>query len=69
MLNRRHIRVKILQLLYSKSTADSKPSELISEYNKRSKNFFRLFISKFLLFEKLYKEFLKKEKIISKRNF
>ncbi len=53
MLNRRHIRVKILQLLYSKSTADSKPSELISEYNKRSKNFFRLFISKFLLFEKL----------------
>jgi N utilization substance protein B len=69
MLNRRHIRVKILQLLYSKSTADSKPSELISEYNKRSKNFFRLFISKFLLFEKLYQEFLKKEKIISKRNF
>ena len=61
MLNRRHIRIKVLQLLYSKSTADSKTKDLISEYNKRSINFFRLYILNFLLFEKLFHEFSKKE--------
>jgi len=69
MLNRRHIRIKVLQLLYSKSTADSKTKDLISEYNKRSINFFRLYILNFLLFEKLYHEFSKKEIIISNKNY
>ena len=69
MLNRRHIRIKILQLLYSKSTVDSKTKDLISEYNKRSINFFRLYILNFLLFEKIFEEFSKKEIIISNKNF
>ena len=69
MLNRRHIRIKVLQLLYSKSTADSKTKDLISEFNKRSINFFRLYILNFLLFEKLFHEFSKKEIIISNKNY
>ena len=69
MINRRHIRIKVLQLLYSKSTANSSVSDLVKDYNNRSVNFFRLYISQFLLFEKLFNEFTKKEKIISKKNY
>ena len=69
MINRRHIRIKVLQLLYSKSTANSSVSDLIKDYNNRAVNFFRLYISQFLLFEKLFNEFNKKEKIISKKNY
>ena len=69
MINRRHIRIKVLQLLYSKSTANSSVSDLVKDYNNRAVNFFRLYISQFLLFEKLFNEFYKKEKIISKKNY
>ena len=69
MINRRHIRIKVLQLLYSKSTANSSVSDLVKDYNNRAVNFFRLYISQFLLFEKLFNEFNKKEKIISKKNY
>ena len=69
MINRRHIRIKVLQLLYSKSTASSNISDLVKDYNNRSVNFYRLYISQFLLFEKLFNEFKKKEKIISKKNY
>ena len=69
MINRRHIRIKVLQLLYSKSTANSSFSDLVKDYNNRAVNFFRLYISQFLLFEKLFNEFYKKEKIISKKNY
>ena len=69
MINRRHIRIKVLQLLYSKSTANSSGSDLVKDYNNRAVNFFRLYISQFLLFEKLFNEFNKKEKIISKKNY
>lgn len=69
MINRRHIRIKVLQLLYSKSTANSSFSDLVKDYNNRAVNFFRLYISQFLLFEKLFNEFNKKEKIISKKNY
>ena len=69
MINRRHIRIKVLQLLYSKSTANSSVSDLVKNYNNRAVNFFRLYISQFLLFEKLFNEFNKKEKIISKKNY
>jgi len=56
-------------LLYSKSTANSSVSDLVKDYNNRAVNFFRLYISQFLLFEKLFNEFNKKEKIISKKNY
>ena len=69
MINRRHIRIKVLQLLYSKSTANSSVSDLVKDYNNCAVNFFRLYISQFLLFEKLFNEFNKKEKIISKKNY
>ena len=69
MINRRHIRIKVLQLLYSKSTANSSDSDLVKDFNNRAVNFFRLYISQFLLFEKLFNEFIKKEKIISKKNY
>ena len=69
MINRRHIRIKVLQLLYSKSTANSSVSDLVKDYDNRAVNFFRLYISQFLLFEKLFNEFYKKEKIISKKNY
>lgn len=56
-------------MLYSKSTASSNISDLVKDYNNRSVNFYRLYISQFLLFEKLFNEFKKKEKIISKKNY
>ena len=56
-------------MLYSKSTANSSVSDLVKDYNNRAVNFFRLYISQFLLFEKLFNEFNKKEKIISKKNY
>lgn len=56
-------------MLYSKSTANSSFSDLVKDYNNRAVNFFRLYISQFLLFEKLFNEFYKKEKIISKKNY
>ena len=56
-------------MLYSKSTANSSVSDLVKDYNNRAVNFFRLYISQFLLFEKLFNEFYKKEKIISKKNY
>ena len=56
-------------MLYSKSTANSSVSDLVKDYNNRAVNFFSLYISQFLLFEKLFNEFNKKEKIISKKNY
>ena len=56
-------------MLYSKSTANSSVSDLVKDYNNRAVNFFRLYISQFLLFEKLFNEFKKKENIISKKNY
>ena len=37
MINRRHIRIKVLQLLYSKSTANSSISDLVKDYKKLQK--------------------------------
>ena len=56
MLNRRHIRLKILQLLYSKKTGNIDNRSLIKQFNLSSKNFYKLIITQILLFKELFLE-------------
>ena len=69
MINRRHLRIKVMQILYSLNAANSKPKELLKILDERSLKFYLLFITYLLLFRDLKKEFTKKEKIVSKKNF
>ena len=56
MLNRRHIRLKILQLLYSKKTGNIDNRSLLKQFNLSSKNFYKLIITQILLFKELFLE-------------
>jgi N utilization substance protein B len=69
MINRRHLRIKVMQILYSHYAASSKPKELLKILEERSSKFYLLFITYLLLFRDLKREFTEKEKIVSKKNF
>lgn len=69
MINRRHLRIKVMQILYSQYAVNSKPKELLKVLEERSLKFYLFFITYLLLFRDLKKEFVKKEKIVSKKNF
>ena len=69
MINRRHLRIKVMQILYSQYAANSKPKELLKVLEKRSLKFYLLFITYLLLFRDLKREFTEKEKIVSNKNF
>ena len=69
MINRRHLRIKVMQILYSQYAANSKPKELLKILEKRSLKFYLLFITYLLLFRDLKREFTEKEKIVSNKNF
>ena len=69
MINRRHLRIKVMQILYSHYAANSKPKELLKILEERSSKFYLLFITYLLLFRDLKREFTEKEKIVSKKNF
>lgn len=69
MINRRHLRIKVMQILYSQYAANSKPKELLKILDERSLKFYLFFITYLLLFRDLKKEFTEKEKIVSNKNF
>jgi N utilization substance protein B len=69
MINRRHLRIKVMQILYSQYAANSKPKELLKILEERSLKFYLFFITYLLLFRDLKTEFSVKEKIVSKKNF
>ena len=69
MINRRHLRIKVMQILYSQYAANSKPKELLNILEERSLKFYLFFINYLLLFRELKTEFTEKEKIVSKKNF
>ena len=56
MLNRRHIRLKILQLLYSKKTGNIDNVSLLKQFDLASINFYRLFLTQLLLFKEIFIE-------------
>ncbi|MFL2616898.1 MAG: transcription antitermination factor NusB [Flavobacteriaceae bacterium] len=69
MINRRHLRIKVMQILYSQYAANSKSKELLKILEERSLKFYLFFITYLLLFRDLKTEFSVKEKIVSKKNF
>ena len=69
MINRRHLRIKVMQILYSQYAANSKPKELLKILEERSFKFYLFFITYLLLFRGLKSEFTEKEKIVSNKNF
>ena len=69
MINRRHLRIKVMQILYSQYAANSKPKELLKILEERSLKFYLFFITYLLLFRDLKSEFTEKEKIVSNKNF
>ncbi len=69
MINRRHLRIKVMQILYSQYAANSKPKELLNILEERSLKFYLFFINYLVLFRELKTVFTEKEKIVSKKNF
>tara|TARA_B100001057_G_scaffold442386_1_gene477731 strand:+ start:9766 stop:10680 length:915 start_codon:yes stop_codon:yes gene_type:complete len=69
MLNRRHIRIKILQLLYSKKTAKIDNKSLLKQFELTSQNFFKLFLTQILLLKEIYIESLRVIELNEKKYF
>ena len=68
MLNRRHIRVKILQILYSQNRSKSTSKDLYGYFNKTSKSFYQFFITQLYFFALLKQETLRRLEI-NKNNY
>ena len=49
MINRRHLRIKVMQILYSQYAANSKSKELLKILEERSLKFYLFFITYLLL--------------------
>ena len=56
MLNRRHIRIKILQLLYSKTTGKTDNRSLLKQFEQTTQNFYKLFLTQLILLKEIFKE-------------
>jgi len=56
MLNRRHIRVKILQILYSQNRSKSTNKELYNFFNNTTKKFYQFFITQLYFFVLIKRE-------------
>ena len=63
MINRRHLRIKVMQILYSQYAANSKPKELLKILEERSLKFYLFFITYLLLFRDLKESLQKKRKL------
>ena len=68
MLNRRHIRVKILQILYSQNRSKSTNKDLYNFFNSTTKKFYQFFITQ-LHFFVLIKQETKKRVEINKKKY
>ena len=69
MLNRRHIRVKILQILYSQNRSKSTSRYLYDYFNRTSKSFYQFFITQLHFFVLLKEETLRRSEINNKNYF
>ena len=56
MLNRRHIRIKILQLLYSKTTGKTDNRSLLKQFEQTTQNFYKLFLTQLILLKEIFIE-------------
>ena len=69
MLNRRHIRIKILQLLYSKSTGKTDNRSLLKQFEQTSQNFYKLFLTQLILLKEIFKESIRVVDLNEKKYF
>ena len=67
MLNRRHIRLKILQILYSQNRSKSTNKELYNFYNNSTKKFYQFFITQLHFFVLIKKETIRQVEINKKK--
>jgi len=56
MLNRRHIRIKVLQLLYSKTTGKIDNKSLLKHFDLSTQNFYKFFLTQIILFKEIFNE-------------
>ena len=69
MLNRRHIRVKILQILYSQNRAKSPNKELYNFFNATTKKFYQFFITQLHFFVLIKEETIRQFDINKKKYY
>ena len=69
MLNRRHIRVKILQILYSQNRSKSTNKELYNFFNSTTKKFYQFFITQLHFFVLIKQETLRRVEINKKKYY
>ena len=69
MLNRRHIRIKILQLLYSKTTGKTDNRSLLKQFEQTSQNFYKLFLTQLILLKEIFKESIRVVDLNEKKYF
>ena len=56
MLNRRHIRIKVLQLLYSKNSGKIDNKSLLKHFELSTQNFYKFFLTQIILFKEIFIE-------------
>jgi len=69
MLNRRHIRVKILQILYSQNRSKSTNKELYNFFNSTTKKFYQFFITQLHFFVLIKEETIRQFEINKKKYY
>ena len=69
MLNRRHIRVKILQILYSQNRSKSTNKEIYNFFNSTTKKFYQFFITQLHFFVLIKQETIRRVEINKKKYY
>ena len=69
MLNRRHIRVKILQILYAQNRCKSTNKELYDFFNSTTKKFYQFFITQLHFFVLIKQETIRRVEINKKKYY
>ena len=69
MLNRRHIRIKILQLLYSKKVGNIDNISLLKQFDLASTNFYKFYLTQLLLFKEIFIESVRVFNVNQKKYF
>ena len=69
MLNRRHIRVKVLQILYSQNRSKSTTKELYDFFNSTTKKFYQFFITQLHFFVLIKQETIRRVEINKKKYY
>ena len=69
MLNRRHIRVKILQILYSQNRSKSTNKDLYNFFNSTTKKFYQFFITQLHFFVLIKQETIRRVEINKKKYY